>query len=95
MTNLKIKNLILILKSFIFILDRTGKKNLTCIDGRKPSDYIRREAILRIKHLEIKKNIETQILKSQLRSTILEEERSKILLEKAKLESEVLKKSLQ
>lgn len=33
---------------------------------RRPTDYIRREAVLRIRHLENKKRMEMQILKTQV-----------------------------
>lgn len=65
----------------------------------RPTDYIRREAILRIRHLENKKKVEMQILETQLeieeikkRAALLEEERNKYSLEKAKLELEEMKK---
>ncbi|CAK1593047.1 unnamed protein product [Parnassius mnemosyne] len=68
---------------------------------RKRTDYIRREVVMRIKHLENKKKMEMQILKTKLevqmikrKSALLEEERNKILLQKAKIEFEELKKSI-
>ncbi|KAF9420544.1 hypothetical protein HW555_003294 [Spodoptera exigua] len=68
---------------------------------RRPMDYIRREAVMRIKHLEIKKKLDIEILKTQLeveqikkKSALLEEERNKCLLEKTKIELEELKKLL-
>ncbi|XP_035457834.1 myb/SANT-like DNA-binding domain-containing protein 3 [Spodoptera frugiperda] len=60
---------------------------------RRPTDYIRREAVLRIRHFENKKKIEIQILKTQLeieqirkKTALLEQEKAKYNLEKAKSE---------
>lgn len=75
---------------------------------RRPTDYVRREAIMRVKHLEYKKKIEIQILKAQLeaeqikievghinkKAALLEEAKNQILLEKAKIELEALKKTI-
>ncbi|XP_063826452.1 uncharacterized protein LOC135075934 [Ostrinia nubilalis] len=75
-------------------------KTKTADQVRKPTDYIRREAVIRIKHLENKKRMEMQILKTQLEveeikkaTALLEQQRQKTLLEKAKIELEEIKKS--
>ncbi|XP_047522590.1 myb/SANT-like DNA-binding domain-containing protein 3 isoform X1 [Pieris napi] len=59
----------------------------------KTADYIRKEAIIRIKHYEKKKRMEMKILEAQLetaeserRAAIMEEERSRIRLEISKKE---------
>ncbi|KAJ8706821.1 hypothetical protein PYW07_012899 [Mythimna separata] len=61
---------------------------------RRPTDYIRREAAIRMKHFKNKKKIEMQILKVKLRAALLEEEKNKLLLERAKIELEIMKKSM-
>ncbi|CAH2096927.1 unnamed protein product [Euphydryas editha] len=68
-------------------------------EQRKPSDFVRREGVLRIKHFEAKKKIEIQILKAKLENEVIkkqaaemEEERNRTLLEIAKLELAELKK---
>ncbi|XP_050358557.1 uncharacterized protein LOC126778868 isoform X1 [Nymphalis io] len=84
--------------------DRTGKicpAVLKTTGQARRSTDIRRKAVLRIRHFDYKRKMEKQILKTRLEveeikknAAILVEERNQILLEKARMELEKLKKTI-
>lgn len=55
---------------YIFLFNCTGKNSAPVIKTtellRRPTDYVRREAVIRIKHLENKKKMEMHILRTQV-----------------------------
>ncbi|XP_017470537.1 PREDICTED: uncharacterized protein LOC108365234 [Rhagoletis zephyria] len=67
---------------------------------RRPSDYVRREAALRVRYLEKREKLKLELVKTQLeveqikkRAALLEEQKNQVLLQKAKIDFEEAKKN--